>query len=461
MFKKVLILYSILIITSFGCLTINPPSQGDEASNTSTTSSDATIAALNSAIEALQISQKEEAEKTKVDDSSDDNLMIVEVPTPTPVKKYMVATPTPKVSVSDKITSLFETNHDLAERIVSANKVLQGGQIKESIRLCSEILKDILDSKDPELELLVNGYFDRGYAYYLDGQYQNAIDDYILVKDLLNGKTYWPRYFNQTIRYTDVLSNIGQIYNWHFKDYRRALDVLNDLVESDPNYVEGWAQRGMVYVQLEEFRTGLDDMEKAKSFGPLTDDADRVYYFSGVAHFEIGERTGQDELSYQLAINEFNKSEAVLSDDAWITINDIRNGRAWAYLRLGQFTQAEADLIKIPKTDPLYIDSLNGLGSVYLEQEKYDLAIETYDKMIKEDPFDARAIGNRGLSFDRKGDWRSALKDYNKAIALGTDWASYYYSRGLIYQYNMNDYQTALEDYREACKLDTYYCDKY
>ena len=418
---------------------------------------------MNSAIEALQISQKEEAEKTKVDDSSDDNRMIIEVPTPTPVKKYMVATPTPKMSVSGKFTSLFETNYDLVQRLVRANKVRDGGGLKEGIRLYSEILKDILDSKDPELELLVQTYYSRGYAYELDSQHQNAIDDYILAKDLLNGKTYYPQYFNDVISYTDILTRIGYVYSWDLEDYRKALDIWNDVVDFAPDYAEGWAQRGMVYVELGEFRTGLDDIEKAQSFGPLTEDADRVYYSSGVALFELAETSNQYQYNeyYQLAINEYNKAEAVLSDDAGITIDDIRQARAACYVKLGLLAKAEADLLKIPQTDSVNTFALNTLGNVYNEQGKYDLAIETYDLIIKEDPFHELAIGNRAIAFERKGDWRSALKDYNKAIALGSNWASYYHSRGWIYQYNMNDYQTALEDYREACKLDTYYCDKY
>lgn len=465
-FNKIIFVFGALLCLqlSAACVNMAIPDQQYPANNSdATNNSNATIEALNSAIEALQESQKKESEKTKVDDWGAKNRMIIEVPTPTPVKKYMVATATPVVSLYDKAKGIFENDYDIADRIIDAQGLRMGGQVKESIRLCSKILEDILESKDPELELLVNLYDVRARAYADDEQYQNAVDDLILAKDLLNGKSYYPSFFADAITYTVVLSNLGHYYTNNLEDYEKSLTVLNELIDFDPEFAYGWAQRGMVYVELDEFRLGLEDIEKAKSFGPLTNYADKIFYYSGVALFELGElelgNFDYDKSHYFQAIGEFNKAEAVLTGESGIDINYIRYQRGWTNLRLQKLSEAESDLVQVTEDSGLYESALNGLGSIHKKQLKYDLALKSYDELIRMAPFESMYYSNRGNVHYEKEDYMSALRDYDKAIELGSDWPPTFYNRGIILEYELNEYTAASKDYAEACRLDRNYCD--
>jgi len=64
----------------------------------------------------------------------------------------------------------------------------------------------------------------------------------------------------------------------------------------------------------------------------------------------------------------------------------------------------------------------------------------------------AEAYNIRGRAYFGKGDYASALEDFNHALKLNPKFADAYYNRGLSYK-NTGKYREALADYQENCKL--------
>ena len=65
--------------------------------------------------------------------------------------------------------------------------------------------------------------------------------------------------------------------------------------------------------------------------------------------------------------------------------------------------------------------------------ERYDKAIEHFDKSIKLNPRLPQVYLNRGILYARKREHDRAIEDFNKAIELDRDYAVAYFNRGLAW----------------------------
>ena len=99
-------------------------------------------------------------------------------------------------------------------------------------------------------------------------------------------------------------------------------------------------------------------------------------------------------------------------------------------------------------------------GNKYLENKKYDSAIEEFTKVIKLDPQSYPAYLNRGNAYREKGDLDNALNDYAQAIRINPAEGLIYYNRALVYQMK-KDIKSAISDYSEAVKLKPDFAEAY
>jgi tetratricopeptide (TPR) repeat protein len=68
---------------------------------------------------------------------------------------------------------------------------------------------------------------------------------------------------------------------------------------------------------------------------------------------------------------------------------------------------------------------------------------------IKED---AETYYNRGIVYEKKGQYDKAISDFTKAIEINPGHADAYYTRGVVYYYK-KDYEKALDDFYKAQNL--------
>ena len=123
---------------------------------------------------------------------------------------------------------------------------------------------------------------------------------------------------------------------------------------------------------------------------------------------------------------------------------------AWAYVNRGLTYHKKAE-------------SAKG-GARY--RELIDKAIEDYTEGIRLDPKDALAYNNRGAAYYNKGDLERAIDDLNTSVGLNPESADTYNNRGLVYwnkaeslkdKLSPDEYRVlldkALNDYSEVIKL--------
>ena len=95
----------------------------------------------------------------------------------------------------------------------------------------------------------------------------------------------------------------------------------------------------------------------------------------------------------------------------------------------------------------------NNRGIDYRKENKLDLAIKDFDKAIELNSEFAEAYNNRGNAYDDKGDFDKALVNFNTAIEFKPDFVEAYVNRGVAYG-KRDEFNKAINDFNTAIDLD-------
>ncbi|MBN1363665.1 MAG: tetratricopeptide repeat protein [Syntrophaceae bacterium] len=99
-------------------------------------------------------------------------------------------------------------------------------------------------------------------------------------------------------------------------------------------------------------------------------------------------------------------------------------------------------------------------GNAYAEKGQYQTAVEDYDEAIRLQPNFASAYFNRGNTYKNLGQYRLAITDYNNTIHLSPDYFVAYNYRGFAYG-KLGQYELALENFNKAISLKPDYASAY
>jgi Tfp pilus assembly protein PilF len=130
------------------------------------------------------------------------------------------------------------------------------------------------------------------------------------------------------------------------------------------------------------------------------------------------------------ALRELLKAQRLNPDDP-IVHNDL----GLCYLLKKRLPEAVTHFKKAIDLNPGYAPARNNLGTAYLEMEKWDAAIGVF-KEITQDLLYATPhfpLSNLGLAYYQKGQYRTAMRYYKKALELQPDFANALRGVGRIY----------------------------
>jgi tetratricopeptide (TPR) repeat protein len=208
----------------------------------------------------------------------------------------------------------------------------------------------------------------------------------------------------------DVVLNLARLYS-DSGDMTHAIQVLNAVPEDDRSAKMDYAL-GMSYDQLKDNKNAIDAYSKAFDMEPDNLDAERGLAQAllndnqlgpALKHFEaISTADPQDAQTYlriaeiqrrqghyELALTTLKKAKALASDSLEISFNEALIDDS-----LGRYDDASQTLQSLVKQtthpDGQYSDAeknnrsifLDRLANVYREQEKTDLAVQTYQLMV-------------------------------------------------------------------------------
>jgi tetratricopeptide (TPR) repeat protein len=99
-----------------------------------------------------------------------------------------------------------------------------------------------------------------------------------------------------------------------------------------------------------------------------------------------------------------------------------------------------------------YKDGLDASGQGLITE-----AISHYDKAIQLDPDTAVYYRNRGVAYNKLGQYENAITSYTMAIQIDPDYALAYFNRGVVLRILVK-HGLADEDFKKACELDRSHC---
>jgi tetratricopeptide (TPR) repeat protein len=317
-----------------------------------------------------------------------------------------------------------------------------------------------LDRKD------ANAWYGRGNAYRKLRQYARALDDYSQAIALdpnyekawnSRGAVYCDDLgqpdkavadFSQAIglnrRYAFAWGNRGRAY-FQLRQYNKAVDDFSQAIELNPEDAFAWSNRGACYGNLRQYDKAIADLSKAVKIDPK----------NTAAH---------DQLERARKARQQQLDEAIAAARQAIEINPkdakAQNALGQALKGKQQWEEASAAYRKAIELDPRAVVSYLGLGRAVLHLQEDDpkdevaaarkamelfpqmvaahlalgerllhttpnpgkavleAAVAAYSKVIELEPGHNGGWCNRGVAYQRLGQWQKAHDDFSRAIQL-------------------------------------------
>ena len=327
--------------------------------------------------------------------------------------------------------------------------------------------------------------FDRGLDLFDQGQYEKAIKEfyasmeaeplysydcyyhialcYECMEDFDNGL----KFYNESLKYTDepsymADSYLGLGYCYFGKgDYGNAEKELVAAFEGGTAYKYLCAFKlGLCYNYQEKYHKAIDYFEKALDYADNNYDLAETHFYLGYCYCETGDLQKSNEnyiksnnygpdanTYYNLALNYEDQGKtdpAIEAYEEYLKLGNDPDLISYAEERLAALTGGNVSSSN--NNDLSDVD----LGYQYYGEGAYEDAIKIANKILSQDPKNADAHYILAICYDDQGDMDKAIEEYNNTINADPTFASAYYYCGLIYVYQLGDYDKAisyLEDY--------------
>ncbi len=240
----------------------------------------------------------------------------------------------------------------------------------------------------------------------------------------------------------------NQEYKSAIADFDRSLSLVKKvswmfdkkLVEKHHSWI--YVQRAWCYHALQNYETALRDYNKAEEYGF---DLPVFYTNRGSVKTELG--------MYAESAADFERSINAGSPDA---SNYSKLGYSYYYQMM--WDEAVKSFRKAIELYPEYEYAYHGLGEVYYYAFKdYEKAKEKFGKALELNNGLSNALYFRGASNKELNYVVEAEADFRKVIEMPVSDNAYdYFFRGLAY-YELKDYKSAIEDFEKSIAINPKY----
>ena len=315
------------------------------------------------------------------------------------------------------------------------------GRTKQKLSKYDDAITDFNSSFTYNYEEPGYAYWNRGNCYYELGEYQKADDDYAKGIDRVSDSKDLAKLYKYR---GDCMS--------HLINYTEADKMYTRSISYNADYYSAYWSRAY-YRNLDgKSNDAIDDYKKAISIiqasgtNSNSDDLAAIYRNLSLLYSDL--KRDDDAME---AIN-----KALLADPNYIKGFQTR---ADIYQHMKNYEKAKADYTNAISlsTDDKVIADIYFERSYQLDWKilDYRSALDDLNKSIALDGKDGMKFWHRAITYDYKKDYPKAMADINKAIELyGDKTSSGIYTLRASIKEKMNDIKGAISDYQAALKLD-------
>ena len=199
-------------------------------------------------------------------------------------------------------------------------------------------------------------------------------------------------------------------------DLKKAIDYFDQAVAIDPRYALAYAGLADAYTLLPALTATAprDSFPKAEAAARRALEIDNTL---AEAHASLGSA---------LFFYDFDLPQATIEFQRAIELNpNYATGHHWyglnSLVSLGQFDNAIAEVKRALELDPHSLIINADLGRTYYFARRYDEAIEQLHKTLEMDPNFYFAHRHLGAALIVKGDFKTAIAEFEKARTLNND----------------------------------------
>jgi len=127
--------------------------------------------------------------------------------------------------------------------------------------------------------------------------------------------------------------------------------------------------------------------------------------------------------------------------------------RGQIYVDLNNFKEAKKDFLKVTSVIEDDHRVWNFLGATQTHEGDNESAVKSYNKAIALDPENALYYFNRGSSLGQLGKLQEAVTDFDQAVELGLNTSGIFNNRANA-RYMLGDFQGAIADFTRSMELD-------
>ena len=253
---------------------------------------------------------------------------------------------------------------------------------------------------------------------------------------------FWKDVAAKSPKSAQAYNNLGNAY-LGINRPDNAIEMFDRSIALSPDFVLAWHNRGEAFLQKKEYDKALEAYARANAIQK------NYRTFTGMGHAYYEKR------EYSMAMSSLFKALLINPNyDAAVY------GIAACYASTGKYDKAMQLFDKILHDDPYNSDVYRNRGELDMSRKEYLKAIADLTAAVRINPRDITARYKCAVAYQASGQHDSAIREYSAAIALYDKSPVFYDGRGLSFYYK-KDYARAIEDFTKAIELNPKYPQTY
>ena len=203
------------------------------------------------------------------------------------------------------------------------------------------------------------------------------------------------------------------------EDYRRAADLLEEILDRNPDIGAAHYPLGMAYRGLGDDARAAEHLRRRENAeirpaDPLMEALDSVLETAGT--YESGGLAALDREEWPAAIRQFRQGLELDPDDP-----GLRHRLGTALFMTGDLDGAMAEFERVVRTTPDYYPSHYSIGVLLQETGRHVEAVERFRTALRHRPGDDAARLRMAISLRRSGEPEEALAYYDLVLGVNPD----------------------------------------